>query len=175
MLGRKVLMQEMTVFGIAKDVVLFLLAIWGAGLSTYSFRAARRKDKRLIHMRKTTVMLTYGSELGPPIAKLEAINIGQRTVSVSTLTFETPTKGRIFPLRTNRFPGLIDSDLPISLADGQSAQMHISYKEIGEALTVSGKSIRVKIVPICVDSTGGEHRGEPWEVDTNELMAIGRN
>ena len=167
-------MPESPNFAVVKDVVLFVLAIWGAGLSTYSFLVAKRKEKRSIQVKVSTVMLTYGSELGPPIAKLEAINIGQRVVTVSTLTFETPTKGRMFPLAENRYPGMSDTKLPVSLNDGQSAQMHISYHEIGEALVGNGKTGRIRIVPVCVDSTGGEHRGEPWDIDTNELIRMGR-
>ncbi len=165
-------MPELSFFAPIKDVVLFVLAIWGAGLSTYSFLASRRKDKRSIQVKVSSVMLTYGDKLGPPIAKLEAINIGQRNVTISTLTFETPTKGRMFPLTQDRYPGLSDTKLPITLGDGESAQMYISYKEIGQALLEKYKGDRVNIVPVCIDSTGGEHRGEAWDVDANELIRM---
>jgi len=161
-------------FGIVKDVVLFALAIWGAGLSTYSFLSAKRKDARSIAVRQSTVMHTFGSSLGPPIARLEAINTGHRVVTVSTLTFETSTGGRIFPLTDNRFVGMKDTPLPTTLGDGQSAQMHLSYEEIADALISNGKVGKVSITPICVDSTGGVHRGEVWHVDTDELTRMGR-
>ena len=157
-------------FGFLKDGVLFAIAIWGAGLSTYTFLANKKKDSRSIKLKQFTVMHTFGSDIGPRIAKIEATNTGQRPVTISTLTFETVSGGRMFPLKKNRYEGMQDSTLPLTLSDGQSAQMYISYREIGLALQNGATSKPTRITPVCVDSVGGVYYGDPWDVTPEELI-----
>lgn len=157
-------------FEFLKDGILFAIAIWGASLSTYTFLANRRKDTRSIKLKLFTVMHTFGSDIGPRIAKIEATNTGQRPVTISTLTLETASGGRMFPLQKNRYEGMQDSILPLTLSDGQSAQMFISYREIGLALRKGVTSKPTRITPVCVDSVGGIYNGEPWDVVAEELI-----
>lgn len=78
----------------------------------------------------------------------------------------------MFPAMAAGFPGLPNTTLPAMLADGQSAFSYISYREIGEVLIHSGRTRKIKLVPVCEDSAGGAYRGKPWEVDPAEVSRM---
>jgi hypothetical protein len=157
---------------VIKDVVLFFTAVYGAALSTFNWRQAVKKDRREITVIASTAMPTYGNQLGAPYAKLEAVNTGHRVVMVKTLTFETPSGARLAPMQVDRFPGMPDTRLPVSLSDGQSAHMLLPYSDIAEALMGNGQTGKIKLTPICVDSTDNVYRGEAWDVDPREFMRM---
>jgi hypothetical protein len=158
---------------LVKDVGLFAIAVYGALLSTFNWREALKKDHRQISVNASTAMPTYhNGHVGVPFAKIEAINTGHRVVIVKTLTFELSTGARMFPTTLGGFPGLDDTQLPATLSDGQSAFMMVSYADIGGALISNGKSEKVKLTPVCVDSADTVYRGEPWEVDPTEFMQM---
>jgi hypothetical protein len=163
-----------TWFPVVRDVVLFLIAIYGAALSTFNWRQAAKKDRREITVSASTAMQTYGDQLGAPYAKLEAVNTGHRVVTVKTLTFETPTGARLAPMLADRFPGMPDTRLPASLSDGQSAHILLRYSDIAEALIGNGQAEKIKLTPVCVDSAGNVYRGKAWDVDPREFQQIGR-
>ncbi len=161
-----------TWFPVVRDVVLFGIAIYGAVLSTFNWRQAAKKDRRQITVSVSTALPTYGDQLGAPYAKLEAVNTGHRVVTVKTLTFETPSGARLAPMLTDRFPGMPDTRLPVSLSDGQSAHLLLPYSDIAEALIGNGQTGKVKLTPVCVDSADNVHRGEPWDVDPREFLQM---
>lgn len=161
-----------TWFPVVRDVVLFAIAIYGAALSTFNWRQSVRKDRRQITVSLSTTMPVWGSQLGAPYVKLEAVNTGQRVVTVKTLTLETPSGGRIAPMLADRFPGMPDTRLPVSLSDGQAAQLSLPYSDIAEALLANGQNRKIKLTPVCVDSADNVYRGEPWDVDPHEFLRM---
>lgn len=161
-----------TTLSLAKDAVLFLLAIYGAVLSTFNWRQAVRKDKRVVDVRRSTAMPTYGAKVGPFYARITATNIGHRPVTVTTISLELAGSARLAVLAGGGLPGVPDTQLPATLSDGQSAQVYFSYAEVGEALMRSGRTAKTKLTPVCEDSAGGTYRGEPWEVDPREIMRM---
>ena len=160
-------------FSIAKEMVLFALAIYGAVLSTWNLISAIRKDRRAIRVTAGSKILVdgYGNS-GNTWAHIEATNLGQRPVTVTMIAFEIDGGGRLFNMRGATYPGLDNSALPITLADGQTARLHQSYADIGLALMSSGFSGKSRITPICEDSVGGIHRGKAWDVDPQELVGM---
>lgn len=164
-------MGNLPEFAIVKDVVLFLLAIYGAALSTFNWRQATRREKRIVKVRALTSTPVFGGRLGQPFARLEAINIGHRPVTISSIAFELPGKRRVFSMTMDSFPGVEDTRLPATLSDGQTAHRHIPYREFARTLIDDGIAGKIKIYPICDDSAGNIHRGEPWEVDPKEMLA----
>lgn len=158
---------------VIKDVVLFFIAVYGAALSTFNWRQAVKKDRRQVSVGASTAMPTYGATVGPPFAKIEAVNTGHRSVTVKTITFELSTGGRLAPMASSGFPGLPDTPLPAALSDGQTASTMMSYADIGTALISSGKTGKTKLTPICIDTTDIVHKGEPWDVDPQEFVQMG--
>lgn len=70
------------------------------------------------------------------------------------LALEVPEGQRLFSTGSGGAPGMSDTQLPISLADGQSAQVFFSYKVIGNALVSHGCTQKIKLTPICETRSG---------------------
>jgi hypothetical protein len=119
----------------------------------------------------STAMPTYGSTLGNCFAKIEAINAGHRAVTISNLALEVPKGQRLFSMGSG-MPGMPDTQLPISLSDGQSAHLFISYRDIGSALISQGRTKMMKLIPICIDSLGTVYKGDPWDVDPHKFLRM---
>lgn len=165
-------MAEWLTLSSAKDAVLFLLAIYGAALSTFNWRQAVRKERRAVRVTMSTVMPTQGNQVGPCFAKVEATNIGHRPVTITTLALELPSGGRMYAMVPHGFPFMPDTALPISLQDGQTAHVFHAYRDIAAALTQSGRTGKTKLIPVCEDSAGGVYRGKPWTVDPAEFSGM---
>jgi hypothetical protein len=69
-------------------------------------------------------------------------------------------------------PGIPDTPLPATLSDGQTAFSIMSYEEIGNALLQSGRTGKVKLTPVCVDTAENVYHGEPWTVDPQEFLRM---
>jgi hypothetical protein len=147
-------------FSIAKDVLLSLLAIYGAALSTFNWHQAVRKDQRAIKVSLLTAMPAYNDgHIGQCFGKIEATNIGHRAVTVTRVRLELPGGAHLISTIANGFPGMPDTPLPAALSDGQSAHAFLSYRDIAAALIQSGRTQKTKLMPVCEDSVGGSLQG----------------
>ena len=156
---------------IAKDLGLLTLALYGAILSTITWRHQLRSDARQIKV-VTRVMPAFGSPPGPPTAMVEAINVGHRSVAIEILTLELPSGARLFTSYKSGIAGLDSTRLPASLDDGETAQYVVSCEDIGRALRSHGLGRGTKLTPVCVDTAGNVTKGKPWEVDPDELLRM---
>ena len=159
-------------FSSVKDVVIFVLAIYGAVLSTFNLTQAVRKERRRVSVRHSTVMPTYGSTLGRCYVKIEAVNVGHRPVTIKTLTLELESGAKLFPFQSDQLPGLPDTRLPAVLSDGQTAHLMIPYAEIASALVSAGCAGKTPLTPYCEDTIGNTYRGEVWQADPAELARM---
>lgn len=156
-----------------KDIVLGALAIYGAVLSTINWRQAARREKRSIRVTLSSAMPALGGDLGSPFVRITATNSGHRSVTITTIALELPSGARMFAMSASRIPGLNDTQLPVAIADGQSAQVHLAYSDVGEALIRSGRgSGKVRLTPVCEDTVGGIYKGEAWDVDPAEFARM---
>jgi hypothetical protein len=147
-----------------KDIFLAVIAVYGAGLSTFNYFQARSKDRR--HVRVSTAMATPtdGAFAGQMFAKFEAVNAGHRPVTITHIALELPKNKRVFS-QGEGMPGLKDTPLPATLSDGQAARMTMPLYHIAEALMSNGYTGKTRITPICIDSLNNVYRGEPSDVD----------
>lgn len=155
-----------------KDAVLFVIAVYGALLSTFNWRQALKRDSRQITVTASSAMPTYGRDVGPPFAKLEAVNTGQRAVTIKTIAFQLSSGARINPMQRDSFPLMADTELPATLTDGQSAHFFISYAAIGDVLLHHGHRKVTKLIPVAIDSANNVYKGEPWDVDPQEFVTM---
>jgi len=156
-----------------KDASLFLLALYGAALSTFNWRQAVRKERREIKVSLSTIIPAYANgDTGNYFAKIEATNVGHRPVTVTMIALELPTGARMFPKAEHAVPGMPNSILPMPLSDGQSAHLSLSYGEIAAALLHNRISARIKLIPVCADSSGGIYKGSAWDIDPYELIKM---
>jgi len=164
----------MSTFDVIKDVVLFGLAIYGAGLSTWNLVQASRRDRRKLSVTAETNTPTFqDGNLGRPWANLKATNVGARSVTVTSLTFSLAGGGKLINFTSSPPHGMTETTLPVALSDGQTANRLLSYFDIGHALIASGRTGKTRLTPIAEDSTGGIHEGEPWDVDPHEFITMG--
>lgn len=156
---------------LAKDLGLLALALYGAILSTINWRHAARREAAQIKVVIGTMMPMTGSQPGPPYVKVEAINVGPRSIAIDILTLELPSGARMFTLYKSGIAEVESTRLPVSLDDGMSARYIVSYEEIGRALRSHGLGRGTKLTPVCVDIAGRVYKGKPWEVDPDALLA----
>jgi hypothetical protein len=156
-----------------KDILLFLLALYGAALSTFNLLQSIHKDRRQIMIGLRTIIPAFADgQTGKCFAILNATNAGHRPVTVTTLALELPTGQNLFPSPINAFPGHPNTLLPATLSDGQSAHASVSYSDMATALLQHGMHEKIKIIPICYDSTDQIYKGEPWEVNPREFLRM---
>jgi len=79
----------------------------------------------------------------------------------------------MFAMQQSALPGMGDTPLPARLKDGETAHVWMFYSEIGQALKNAGRSVE-SLRPIAEDSAGNVYRGEPWTVDANEFIRMGK-
>ncbi|MFI0847767.1 hypothetical protein [Mesorhizobium sp. IMUNJ 23232] len=157
-------------FGPSKDVVLLVLAVWGAALSTFNWWSARSKESRRIKVWLTTKIPTYTSgEMGHPFVCVEAVNVGHRPVKIDYLAVELPDGRTLLPMFHNELPGMPNTKLPVTLGDGESAILAFPYSEVGHGLRQIGVE-RTRIRPLATDTAGNKHRGKSWKVTASEMI-----
>ena len=165
-------MPDWLTFPVVKDVLLALLALYGAALSTFNYCQSVRKERRTIEVNLSSVAPTYDDgNVGQCFAKVEATNAGHRAVTVRSLRLELATGAHLISL-SDGIPGMPDTPLPATLADGQSAHKLLSYQGIAAALVQTGRTKKTKVTPVCEDSVGGIYKGKPWEVDPAEFSRL---
>lgn len=155
-----------------RDVVLFALAIYASLLSSLNFFQARRKDRRSVRVVASTVMPTYGPKVGPPYMKIEAVNDGHRTVTITVISLQLPNKSRLWSFMPTSIPAFPDTSLPAQLNEGDVAHKTIPYAAVGEALIRQGFGTKVRLTPVCEDTLGSHYYGEAWEIDPKEWMTM---
>ncbi|MGE0653266.1 MAG: hypothetical protein AB7P12_16205 [Alphaproteobacteria bacterium] len=156
----------------AKDVLLLGIAVWGAALSTFNWWTARSKEARYVKVNTGTRFVTYDDgSFGPAFISIQAVNAGHRPVKIDFLAFELPDRRRLITIERNMFAGAPDTTLPVTLADGETASLHIPYAEIGKGLLRLGIK-KAKIYPIAIDTIGTRYRGGAWKVDAEEVAGM---
>lgn len=164
-------MQEWLTFGNIKDTALFVLAVYGAALSTFNWRQAIQKDRRVVEVSLSRAHPIFqNGQIGSNYIKIYAVNIGHRSVTVDTLALQLSDGSRLVTVVKDDFGEMVDTKLPVKLADGESARVVGSYHRVAEALLKKGISGETTITPICLDSVGGVHQGKPWKVKPEEWI-----
>lgn len=143
-----------------------LLALYGAGLSTYNTWSARR-EKALVEKRVLRVTVARGFPVYDDgidrgdLVIVTATNVGQRTVIAKSIELQLPD-GHHYP-KVERGPH--DSQLPATLKDGESASIYYSLPQLQQALYRHyEREDPVVLVPVCTDSVGNRHTGESIEI-----------
>lgn len=162
----------MTKFEIVRDVILLILALFGAGLSLFNYFDARKKERRVLTIKLGSALPVFGTELGATFVRLTATNTGSRPVTLVHLGLELDGGSRLGVLEANLMPGVEDTRLPVVLADGQQATIHVPYADIGQGLLSSGRTGKVRLTPVGEDSSGQRHVGKGWTVDPHEWKGM---
>lgn len=69
-----------------KDVVLLVIAVWGAALSTFNWWTGRLKERRNIRLKLSTYTPVFqNGTLGQRYVRVTAVNAGHRAVKIDHL------------------------------------------------------------------------------------------
>lgn len=146
-----------------KDIVTFVIAVYGAILSSVVFYRPVLKERRRIVVTLTTAFYTYPQGLGPPMAQIEVTNDGHRPVVVSAPKLLLPNGQYMLLMGADGI-----GDFPKRLEDGESAGVRMQYDAIADGLREAGYSGNVALWPVCSDSTGLTFKGDKWEFDISK-------
>jgi len=162
-----------------KDVVVALIAIYGAALSTINWWQARRKDQRTLRLdwddhihRNVPDGRFFGSTKSVPVLIVKATNTGYRSVPVAALGIELEDGT---PLRTD-YDGSRTTRLPAQIGDGAVASAWIDEEEVLRALQRELKRddraslpATIRVFPYAKSAIGGTYRGPPKQLVISEL------
>lgn len=104
--------------------------------------------------------------------KIEAVNAGHRTVTITAISVQLPNKTRLWSIMPTAMPAFPDSTLPAQLNEGDVAHKTLPYSAVGEALIRQGFKEKIRITPVCEDTLGSHYYGEPWDIDPREWMGM---
>lgn len=159
-------------FGSAKDVILLMLGVWGAALSTFNWWSSRSKESRRVNVTLSTKVPAFSNgQTGNPFVCIEAVNVGHRPVKIDFLALELPDGRTVVPMFNGNLPGQPNTQLPAVLGDGESAMLAIPYSEVGHGLRRAGFE-NTKIRPLATDTAGNKHRGKKWRVNAGEWISL---
>jgi hypothetical protein len=167
-------MGDYSIFPVIKDILLFAIAAYGAALSTFNWRQAVRKERRAVAVSISTAPPSYpNGRLGEAFPTIEAVNIGQRSVTIRTLALELSNGSRLFATSSSSFPGMPDTPLPAALSDGEMARLFITYQAVAESLIHSGRTAKLMLTPVAEDTAGGVYKGKSVEFDPLDEAVAG--
>lgn len=166
-------MPEWLTFSLIKDVLLALIAVYGATLATFNWRQTLRKDQRLIKLYLAYPHPSRVSQYTPRVVTIVAANAGHRSITVTAIDLEFENgrqiHARIAPYMRDSATSS-DTKLPITLSDGQTATRTIPFQQIQWAHIDERFADPIILTPICVDSMGVVYRGNPWTTAKRELF-----
>jgi hypothetical protein len=143
-----------------------LLSTVGVALSIFNWRQAIRRDRRSLKLDFEEITGDYVIEA---YGKLTATNVGHRVVTVNEMFLECRNGERI----TVTDHGIDDvpnrhSNFPVALTDGQTARVYYSFNSIAQFFFKKEIS-KLKLRPVCIDSTGKKWRGRWWKKDITDM------
>jgi hypothetical protein len=148
----------------AKEVTLFVIALWGAVLSTINWVQGRRKENRNVQITHGYRYVAFNDgSLGDAHLEIKATNAGQRPVSIVTLTLSTTNKKWL--ANSKGFTGMEDTPLPAILSDGMMASAFFRLQAIRSAMFHADVAPKVYLTPFAKDTLGNTYLGEPIEID----------
>jgi hypothetical protein len=151
--------------------VTLVIALYGAGLSTWNAFKASQRDQRLLSVRLNTVYEAFvGRGFGPPMLQIEVVNIGHRDLVADAPQLQVGADKRHVMVLVEA-SGL--SDFPKRLQEGERASVRIGYRDFALSLQDARHRGKVKLYGLCKDSSGETHRSKPLDVDLQEWLRMG--
>ena len=146
-------------FGGWDIIITLIIASYGAVVSTISIWYTRKE-----HKREVKVTLSFGLikqiSVSPPQIFLEALNIGSKTVTLSSFGLNLPNKKNMyFPNPNSNAP------FPHELLEGKSVSVWIDAKELAKNLKQEGYSGMISYKGFYKDAIGNVYRSKEEKFD----------
>lgn len=146
------------------DITL-VIAVWGAGLSTYKVLSDYRTSKRTLKVEVTNGFISQGNEVSPPILNISAINIGFRDVTLNSVGFLLPDGRKTIMMEQNtavRFP--------YTLTEGNQCTVWKFRSKMAEELKKNGFLGKVELRGYYQSATGDYFKSKPFKFDIDSKL-----
>lgn len=148
------------------QIITAAIALYGAGLATYTFYSNRRDRRRLLNVNVSYALAPH------PITQIETLititiaNAGYHSVTVTGVSCELPDNQRVaYPNPRS------DKPLPYQLQPGTNITILINAQELARTLTEAGYSGTIVLIGECSDAIGQTHRSESFDFDISTALS----
>jgi hypothetical protein len=141
-------------------VIIAIVAVYGAMLSTYTALLNWRDKTRRVAVRLSLGFGVYGNQTGPTVLLVTASNPGSRTVTLTSWALRLPDKRQLWPPMPQSHV-----DFPHDLLEGKSCTVWVPAREVAEGLKGEGFSGRIKLAGLFRDAVGNVYTSKPIKFD----------
>lgn len=147
------------------DIVLAVVALYGAGLSTYTFIMERRDKRPSLNLRLSYGVLQYasGGKLG---VIFDVSNTGRQLMTVTSIGLRLPSGHTIYE---PSLPGT--ASLPVELQPGQGQKFWMRPYDVAQTLHQHGYAGVQKVRAVCTDAAGREYFSKPGSFNVEARLA----
>ena len=148
-------------------IVAIIVAVYGAGLSTYNFYDKRRdRQPRLVLGYRPGFFELGGGQLSETTMNLEVSNIGSKPVKIvshSNVQILLPNGKYFVPMEDWQS----NMSFPCILSPGSTLTVWRDIRAFAQSLKKNGLSGKVKFRVICHDGAGRVHMGKrlPFDIE----------
>lgn len=142
-------------------VIVAAVAVYGAGLSTVTFRAQRRERRAIVKVQTSNGFAVWGQR-GNPQLQITATNAGERPVVIEAAGFKLPNGQDTLALIN---PTTSTMQFPHQLAPHHNCLVAEDMAEIAGSLAQAGHRGRIKLVGFFRDQDGNVFRAKPCDFD----------
>jgi hypothetical protein len=150
--------------------IVAAVAIYGAALSTMTYRAQRHQRRAMIRVSVASGFPVLGGRVGEPQLQIEATNIGERPVVLEAAGYKLPRKGDSLALIDPSLRTL--PQFPCELPPHQSGMLAEDMADIASSLARAGYVGRVRLVGFVRDQEDTEYLAKPLDFDVNEWLRL---
>jgi len=157
------------------EIVIAIIAVHGAVLSTYNFAANRLEKRRVlsISFKKGFLSRSYKKKFltrtdsSPLMLFVTVANPSNRTITVDIPRIKVADASLVLPVPQSNIR------FPHELREGQNCMVWIEMKELADFLIQNHYQGRVKLLVEVEDDLGKMHRSKAyWRFDVNEWVQI---
>lgn len=144
--------------------VTLAIALWGAGLGTWTAVSQWRKDHVRVeaHLSWGLIGMTDGS--APGALLMEARNVGHRPVEIASFQLRLPDGQNMVFLPEPR--------LPCQLEPGQSAKAWVYATQLSQTLAEHGYAGALDVRAVCRDAIDRNYVSNALQIDPAALRTI---
>jgi hypothetical protein len=152
------------------EVVTAIVALWGAGLSTYQYIAGKKEQRRQVKVTIFSTLATITASGQPHFALYAtAVNTGRRPVSLHSPMLEMGDPPHVYIDVYHRNPKVA---FPYEVTEGRECAVRVQTEPLAAGLEQDGVAGGVELVAVFTDATGGRYRSEPMKVDAGMLRQL---
>lgn len=149
------------------EIVIALVALYGAIISTCNLLASRAEKIRKVRVALSMGFTACGARTSPTQLMLEAQNVGKRAITLTAVGLVLPRNVRVWFLHPECW---LTGSLPHELHEGKNFVSARDLSELVAELAERGYSGRVRVQGIYTDALGTDHRSKPLTLNVEKCL-----